>query len=120
MKMFRVQDLKDHKEGHILQDFLPGDFIHHGGLSFSKPGDRSHTKQVPEGQKEHTHEDIELFLIVQGKGQIEINKDPLRPVTTGDIVVVEPGEDHHLISSVEDPLVVLWSHAGSVRHKDQL
>jgi mannose-6-phosphate isomerase-like protein (cupin superfamily) len=30
------------------------------------------------------------------------------PVETGDVVVVEAGEDHHTRSSEEDPLVAVW------------
>ncbi|MDQ0877832.1 hypothetical protein QFZ77_006491 [Paenibacillus sp. V4I3] len=37
-----------------------------------------------------------------------------------DWLVIEPGEDHHLISSVEDPIVVVWCHAGATRNKNQL
>ncbi|MCZ8515404.1 hypothetical protein O9H85_23925 [Paenibacillus filicis] len=37
----------------------------------------------------------------------------------GDIIIIEPEEDHHLTSSVEDPIVVLWCHAGQNRNEIQ-
>jgi quercetin dioxygenase-like cupin family protein len=37
--------------------------------------------------------------------------------TTGDIVVVEPGEVHHPAVDEDGPSVVLWLRAGSERHK---
>jgi len=36
------------------------------------------------------------------------------------VFIVEPGEDHHLISDGEDPCINLWLHAGPTRHPDQL
>ena len=29
----------------------------------------------------------------------------------GDIVLIEPGEEHHLLADEEDPIVNLWLHA---------
>lgn len=119
MKMYRLSDLKDISDGHILKDIIPGEFISVGGLAFEKPGNRSHTNDGPEGKDYHVHKDCEVFIIIQGKGSIEINKT-LYPIKTGDIIVAEPGEDHHIISGTEDPIVTLWCHGGPERHKNQL
>jgi mannose-6-phosphate isomerase-like protein (cupin superfamily) len=118
MKRIRLQELHDVTEGHILQDVLPGKFISSGGLSFSKPGGRSHTNDGPDGRDYHIHSDCEAFVILQGKGSIEINGQ-CHPIATGDVIIVEPEEDHHLISSIEDPIVTLWCHASSTRNKNQ-
>jgi mannose-6-phosphate isomerase-like protein (cupin superfamily) len=104
--------------GHLLQDILPGDYIASGGLAFAKRGERSHTNDGPEGKDHHVHTDCKAFLIFQGKGTMEINGEQ-HPVQTGDLFIVEPGEDHHLISSEEDPIVTLWCHVGPDRHKNQ-
>jgi len=118
MLRYRIGDLQDRNNGHLLQDMLPGDFICAGGLAFPKPGERSHTNDGPDGRDYHVHHDREAFVILQGKGFMEINGER-HPVTTGDIIVVEPGEDHHLNASVDEPLVTLWCHAGPERHKNQ-
>ena len=119
MRRYRLSDLQDTKEGHFLQNILPGEYLSSGGLAFEKPGYRTHSYDGPDGQDFHVHKDCEVFIIAQGKGEMELNKE-LHPVVTGDIIVVEPGEDHHLISSVEDPIVTLWIHAGPTRHKNQI
>lgn len=119
MKMLRLSDLQDKTNGHVLQDVLPGSYLSSGGLSFSKRGDRSHTNDGPDGRDYHVHQgDCEAFIILQGTGTMEINGEHI-PVRTGDIVIVEPGEDHHLNSSVEDPIVTVWCHAAEHRHKNQ-
>ncbi|MCD4825362.1 MAG: cupin domain-containing protein [Phycisphaerae bacterium] len=63
-------------------------------------------------------DDCEAFVILQGKAEMELNGKQY-PLTTGDIFVVEPGEDHHLISDENDPCVNLWLHAGPQYHPDQ-
>ncbi|OXM82799.1 cupin domain-containing protein [Paenibacillus rigui] len=119
MKKLHIRDLAEMKGGqHILQDVLPGAYIYSGGLAFSRPGERSHTNDGPEGRDYHVHQDEELFLIVQGQGTLELNGE-FTPINAGDLIVIEPGEDHHLISSAEAPLVTLYCHAGPNRHKNQ-
>ncbi|WP_284639432.1 cupin domain-containing protein [Paenibacillus silviterrae] len=118
MKKYRLKDLQDVESGHILQHILPGEYLSSGGLAFTKPGERSHTNDGPGGIDFHVHKDCEAFVVVQGKGSIEINRS-FHPITTGDIIIVEPGEDHHVHSSTEDPIVTLWCHAGPERHKNQ-
>ncbi len=119
MKRYRLQDLSDIREGHIFREVLPGDFLALGGLGFKKPGQRTHTNDGPGGTDCHVHaDDREAFVILQGKAVMEV--DGIRhPLVPGDIVVIEPGEDHHLISDTDDPCVNLWLHAGPHRHADQ-
>ncbi|OAS21894.1 cupin domain-containing protein [Paenibacillus oryzisoli] len=118
MIKLRLTDLLDKKSGHILQDVLPGAYLSSGGLSFAKRGERSHTNDGPEGRDYHVHGDCEAFIILQGSGTMELNGEHI-PVATGDILIVEPGEDHHLNSSSEDPIVTVWCHAGPSPHKNQ-
>jgi mannose-6-phosphate isomerase-like protein (cupin superfamily) len=118
VKKARLCDLRDIESGHILQDLLPGDYLTVGGLAFAKRGERSHTYDGPDGRDYHVHGDSEAFLILQGSGSIEIDGEHYM-VATGDIIIVEPGEDHHLHSSKDNPIVTLWCHAGPNRHKNQ-
>ena len=118
MKRFRLHELGDIAEGHILKEILPGAYLSSGGLSFSERGSRSHSYDGPDGSDYHVHNDCEAFIILQGKGEMEI-KSISYPVKTGDVIIVEPGEDHHLISSIADPIVTVWCHAAMHRHKNQ-
>jgi mannose-6-phosphate isomerase-like protein (cupin superfamily) len=119
MKMFKANQLSGRCAAHVFEEVIPGQFFCQGGLAFSAPGERSHTNDGPGGRDCHVHaEDQEVFFLIQGAGEIEIKGDRT-PVRAGDIIVIEPGEDHHLISSTDNPLVVLWGHAGNQRHKNQ-
>ena len=84
---------------------LPGLFgkagITGGGLYRFKPGETAH----PEPR--HVHDVHEVFLFIQGKGVLPIDGVEY-PVKTGDVFIVEPGEDHHTRSSEDDPLVAAW------------
>jgi quercetin dioxygenase-like cupin family protein len=111
MKRYRLSDLPQSGEGHIFAGLVPGRFLYNGGLGFKRPGQRMH----PEF---HTHEEAEVFLILQGRGELEIN-GTRHAVAAGDVLVVEPGEDHHLISSRDRPIVNVWLHAGPRPHPDQ-
>jgi mannose-6-phosphate isomerase-like protein (cupin superfamily) len=118
MKRYRLKDLSDVREGHVFRDILPGAHICNGGMGFKKPGQRTHSFDGAGGSDRHVHDDPEGFVILQGKAEMELNGKRY-PLVAGDIVVVEPGEDHHLISDVNDPCINLWLHAGSGRHPDQ-
>jgi mannose-6-phosphate isomerase-like protein (cupin superfamily) len=72
-----------------------------GGLYLFQPGETAH----PEAQ--HVHDVDEVFIFCQGRGVIPIDGVD-HPVQTGDVVIVEAGEDHHTRSSEEDPLVAAW------------
>jgi len=115
MKILRFTELKDLEDEHILRSVLPGKYLYSGGLDFSIPGSRSHTNDGHENSDHHVHDDFECFVIFQGEGFLEINKEFL-PITSGDVIVIEPGEDHHLISDKHSPLVTLWCHAGPDSH----
>ena len=53
------------------------------------------------------HDVAEVFIFIQGKGVLPIDGVE-HPVKTGDVIIVEAGEDHHTRSSVDDPLVAAW------------
>ncbi len=112
MKRLRLRDLQDVTDGHFLKGIIPGEFLCQGALSFKHPGQRTH------GTDPHVHEDHEVFVLLQGKAVMEIDGEP-HHMQTGDIIVCEPGEDHHLISDEHTPCINLWLHAGPTPHPDQ-
>lgn len=78
-----------------------------GGISrYDGAGHRTHN----EGR--HTHTVPEIFTIVRGSGTIELDGEPAGRFQAGDILIMEPGEDHHLISDGTVPLVFTWMHLG--------
>ena len=115
MKRYRLTDLADIREGHFLADVIPGEFLTEGGLSFKSPGQRTHDHDGPRGDDRHTHYDCEVFVILQGRGRMEVDGET-HPVTVGDVIVIEPGEDHHLTADPDDPCTNLWLHAGPRPH----
>jgi mannose-6-phosphate isomerase-like protein (cupin superfamily) len=103
MKQFTVADFVAGGEGPILSQVIPGYLMQRGGITRYEFGARSH----PEGY--HTHEFPEVFVIFQGSGFIEIDGVPT-PFRAGDVFLVEPGEDHHVNSRGEVPLLSAWMH----------
>ena len=99
MKKLTVADLKPSGSRLMPEELAAA--IARGGLYIFKPGEIAH----PEPR--HVHDTAEVFIFVQGTGVIPIDGVEY-PVKTGDVVVVDAGEDHHTRSSVEDPLVAAW------------
>ena len=123
MKRYRLTELPDNHNGHILKGIISGEYLCQGGIGFKKPLQRSHdidcTCKTCNGKGTHIHpDDSEVFVILQGKAVMQINGKE-HPLETGDVVVCEPGEDHHLVADKDDPCINLYLHAGPKRHKDQ-
>ncbi|HLL69410.1 MAG TPA: cupin domain-containing protein [Micromonosporaceae bacterium] len=96
MRILNLADLRDglHMAGYGIES---------GGVAHIDPGTRSH----PEGR--HVHPDPEVFLILAGQGRISID-DHAQPFAAGDVLIVEPGEDHHLEATGPEAVVVSWLH----------
>jgi mannose-6-phosphate isomerase-like protein (cupin superfamily) len=83
-----------------------------GGISrYDDAGHRTHNESNP-----HTHDVPEIFTIVQGSGYVEIDGARADTFRAGDLLIIPPGEDHHLISDGAVPLVFTWMHLGSLDH----
>lgn len=113
MKRYLVADLGSSGPEHVASALVPGQYIVHGGLSFHTPGMRTH-----DGEGAHVHDDREIFCILQGQGEIEID-GRREAVHAGEVLVIEPGEDHHLIGDPAYPIVNLWFHCGDRPHPNQ-
>ncbi len=123
MKRLRLTDLDCDSSGHVLGKVIPGRYLSAGGLSFKKPGQRTHdtgcTCPSCDGKGRHVHaDDCEVFIVLQGKARMEIDGTS-HGMVTGDIIICEPGEDHHLVADECNPCVNLWLHASDSRHEDQ-
>ena len=103
MRKLSLVELTARSDGPVLADAVPGYLIDRGGVSQYPAGERTH----PEGQ--HVHTVPEVFCILQGSGLVEID-GAHTPFEAGDVLLIEPGEDHHLISQGDVPLVHAWMH----------
>jgi len=99
MKKLHVSELQP-DGAHLLPKHLSGEKITGGGLYVFKPGETAHPDR-------HVHDVDEVFIFVQGRGVLPIDGVEY-PIETGDVYIVEAGEDHHTTSSVDEPLVAAW------------
>jgi mannose-6-phosphate isomerase-like protein (cupin superfamily) len=100
MKRMTIRDLRDNGS-RLFPEELGDRRIDHGGVYVFKPGEIAH----PEAR--HVHDAEEVFIFPQGRGILPIDGIDYS-VQTGDVFIVEAGEDHHLRSSMDDPLVSAW------------
>jgi len=100
MRKLRIADLSTTRS-RLLPESLGEARVTHGGVYVFAPGETAHPEPV------HVHKTTEVFLFIQGAGVLPIEGIEY-PVETGDVFIVEAGEDHHTRSSVEDPLVAAW------------
>ncbi|MBU7005032.1 MAG: cupin domain-containing protein [Theionarchaea archaeon] len=99
MKRFSIYELA-RGEVNVLDGTLPVGRLLKGGLHFYDPGEVSHASE-----ERHVHHDhYEVFVCVQGRGAVEVEGID-RPFEVGDILLIEPGESHHVRSDEMDPLV---------------
>jgi mannose-6-phosphate isomerase-like protein (cupin superfamily) len=112
MKLLRLNQLPDNRKGHIMTGLIQGEYINKGTMSYKPPGLRVH-----DDEDIHVHDDAEVFIILQGKAWMEFDDRDV-PLTVGDVLIVEPGENHHLVSDEQEPCVNLWFHAGDNPHPD--
>ena len=63
------------------------------------------------GEARHVHAEEEIFVILQGKARVRLD-DRVEHLTAGDLVVIEPGENHHLEADEQDPCINLHIGCG--------
>lgn len=113
MKVHRLSELPTSRASHVFGGIVPGAFISMGGISFHPPGDLAHADEA-----RHVHDSEEIFVILQGKAVVHFDGGD-QPVRAGDVMVIDPDENHHLQSDRDDPCIVIWLHAGPERHPSQ-
>jgi len=115
MKRYRLNELPLDRGLHIFAGIVPGEFISQGEMKYKPPGHVAHADTPI-----HVHEDhAEIFVILQGRARVRFD-DYVEHLKAGDVIVIDPGENHHLESDEEDPCINLYLHCGPERHPDQL
>lgn len=112
MRRYKLSDLSSDGPAHVASKLIPGQRIAAGGLSFHAPGGRTH----PEGEHRHDHE--EVFCLMQGKGTLWIDGKE-EPVHAGDVIVVEPNEEHYIYADQEEPTINCWFRADDAGNPKQ-
>jgi mannose-6-phosphate isomerase-like protein (cupin superfamily) len=112
VKRYTFSDLVSNGPEHVVSKLVPGKYIVHGGLSFHAVGWRTHDEGL------HVHDDGEIFCIMQGQGVLEID-GRREPIHAGEVLVIEPGEDHHIVGDPSHPIINLWFHCGDEPHPAQ-
>lgn len=114
MRLYRLSQLPEVASGHVFGGIVEGRFISTGGMLFLP---RKHLAHADEPR--HVHDTQEVFVMLQGEAVVHFeNRD--EPLSAGEVMVIEPGENHHLESDAEDPPVMLYLHCGQERHPGQV
>lgn len=101
VRRFRLEQLP-RGEAHIAAAITRGSRIAGGGLSFHAKGVRTHADE-----ERHVHDVEEVFFILQGNAVLELDGRE-HAIGAGDVIVIEPGENHHIVADPENPTVNLW------------
>ena len=112
MRRDRIADLGSEGPEHVASRLIPGRRLAAGGLSFHAPGGRTH----PEG--EHRHDGPEVFCLLQGQGELWLD-GRREPIHAGDVLVIEPGEEHHLYADAAAPTINLYFRADGAGNPTQ-
>src|SRR6476661_9174193 len=72
------------------------EFLRRRGMSLGL-----YTLPVGAADRQHPHMADEVYVILEGKGTLQVVDDKV-PVGAGSIVSVDHGEEHHFIDIVED------------------
>lgn len=102
MRRISVCDLQSGR-WNVFEGVLSVGRIKTGGLHFFKAGEVAHSEEV-----RHVHTDhCEIFINLQGRGVVEIEGID-HAFEPGDVILIDPGESHHVRSDNHEPLVNLW------------
>ena len=97
MKRYRLNQLPDVTEGHFLKGIIPGQYS--PGLALLRSPTCAPTPMMGRRQRLASMRTLQ-FHPLQGKAVMEVNGERI-PMVTGDVFVIEPGEDHHLIPDAD-------------------
>lgn len=96
MRKLTLDDLAASGIGPVYVPVVAGELTDSGGDGAEAVGHRPHA--VPE-----------VLCILQGRGVLQVNGNAV-PFASGDVFIIEPGEEHRLVNHSDMPLVHAWLH----------
>ncbi len=102
MRKFSIYSLKELVKGDLLASLLLSEHkVIRGGVHVYNPREESHKGEY------HVHDHPEVFIGIKGRAVMIIDGKKYE-FKGGDIIVVEPGEEHHVIADEKDPITLVW------------
>ena len=99
MKKYHLSDVRRGLD--ILKaTSLEGYIIVRGGVHVYKPKEVSHKGEY------HVHSHPEIFIALLGKARLRVNNTD-HEFKADDVVVIERGEEHHVIADERDPITLV-------------
>lgn len=100
LRKYHLSDIKrdlDLLRATSLENYI----IVRGGVHVYKPREISHKGEY------HVHDHPEIFIALSGRAELRVN-EVSHEFKAGDIVVIEEGEEHHVIADEHDPITLVW------------
>ena len=103
MKFYRLDGISGNKVvDDILSTIMLEDYeVIRGGVHVYKPMEESHKGE------HHVHDHPEVFIGIRGRATMIVNGKE-HEFKGGDIIVIEPGEEHHVMADKENPITLVW------------
>lgn len=102
MKVLKVHMTEIGENSRAVREVFAGKKVASCGVAMLQPGEVAH-----EGEY-HVHEGEEVFVILSGEVTVPITGGQTDIAGTGDWVLIEPGEEHHLTNHTKLPAVVMY------------
>jgi mannose-6-phosphate isomerase-like protein (cupin superfamily) len=102
MRILRVHELSAQENDRAVTELMKGRIIDGCGVAYFPPGIRAH-----DGER-HTHPHDEVFFILSGEITVPITNGPTEIARTGDWVLVNAGEEHHLTNHTKLPTLAIY------------
>jgi len=102
MKIIRVHETPPEKHRDVVREVFQDRTVVKCGVAQFSPGCFAH-----EGEK-HVHEDDEVFIILTGEITVPIADGPTDIARTGDWVLIEAGEEHHMSNHTHLPCTAMF------------
>jgi quercetin dioxygenase-like cupin family protein len=102
MRIIHLDQTTNRERSEAAKEQLGGRRIRECGVAEFAPGCVAH-----DGER-HVHDHDEIFLILRGDITVPIVGGPTEVAYAGDWVLVDAGEEHHLINHTDEPCVAMF------------
>ncbi|RLF19688.1 MAG: hypothetical protein DRZ82_04835 [Thermoprotei archaeon] len=100
MRLYKINEIKVEKD--LLSAISLSNYVViRGGVHVYKPKEESHKGEY------HVHDHPEVFIGIKGEAVMIVNGRKYR-FSGGDIIVIETGEEHHVVADESNPITLVW------------